>query len=135
MKPVYQTYFTGLEEASASNRNHTGIPVGNCFQAVVASILELDLEDVPHFVDIDVRGGQNWLEHTDEWLRHRGLELNWLYKHEVPEDEYVVVHGLSPRGNWSHVVVYLGGEMVHDPHPDGTGVLTQDHFCTIRKMA
>lgn len=30
--------------------------------------------------------------------------------------------GKSPRGDWDHCVVYQNGDMVHDPHPDKTGI-------------
>ena len=31
------------------------------------------------------------------------------------------------------VELYQNGKMVHDPHPDGTGVLEEKHFDIIRK--
>lgn len=37
-----------------------------------------------------------------------------------PETPYIV-SGLSPR-DVTHVVIYMNGQMIHDPHPSGSGV-------------
>ena len=37
-------------------------------------------------------------------------------------DAYYLMGGMSLRGK-PHCVVCLGGEMVHDPHPDGGGLV------------
>lgn len=123
MRPIHQTYFYGGIEP--------GITRGNCWQTAIASILELDLDAVPHFVDIDERGGMNWWSFTVNWLWHRGLELYEL-DHHLYTNEYYLVSGKSPRGDYYHVVVYRNGRLVHDPHPDGTGVLTEEWFNVIR---
>ena len=104
---------------------------GNCWQTVIASIVETPLADVPHFVqdDADHEGDfqWDWWKRTHDWLRERGLRLDYADINESP-GEYVLVSGKSPRGNGSihHVVIYLDGQMVHDPHPDRTGLLTVD---------
>lgn len=49
----------------------------------------------------------------------------------LPPDDYAylnistyhVVVGPSPRGAYNHAVVGLNGKIVHDPHPDGGGLL------------
>lgn len=121
MTPVTQTYFYG--------GNEDGVTRGNCWQACLASILDLPLDDVPHFVDIDARGGENWFHSTINWLWKRGLAMYTPETH--PENMYYLVTGKSPRGDFYHVVVYRNGELVHDPHPDRTGVLTEEHFTYI----
>lgn len=35
---------------------------------------------------------------------------------------YVMIGGESPRGN-NHVVIAADGEIIHDPHPDGGGLI------------
>lgn len=124
MKPLHQTYFYGGDDPN--------ITKGNCWQTVIASYLELPLDEVPHFVDIDERGGENWWTSTYNWLAERGYRLSWFT--EYPDtDDYVLVTGKSPRGDWYHVVLYKGGVLAHDPHPDGTGILTEEHFDVIEK--
>lgn len=124
MIPVYQTEFYGGYEEGKER--------GNCWQAALASVLELPLEAVPHFVAIDENhGGPNWLHYTINWLWYRGYQYQSMYRH-LYTNEYYLVMGESPRGNFHHVVVYKNGKMVHDPHPDGGGVLTQDHMDVIR---
>lgn len=96
---------------------------GNCLQAALASIFEMDLEDVPHFVGMaeDVWWTEFW-----KWLGERNIELHyeriaspggWL-----PLNVPYLLTGPSPRGEFSHVVVARDHEVIHDPHPDGTGL-------------
>jgi len=97
---------------------------GNCFQACVASILDLRLEDIPDVPMVD-----GWLEQLNHDLADRGFRF-WLLMIKEPEGlenvwkppGYAILTGKSPRGDWNHAVICLDGEMVHDPHPDGTGV-------------
>ena len=42
---------------------------------------------------------------------------------EQMPDVYYIVSGKSPRYNVDHSVVFRKGKMVHDPHPDNTGIL------------
>jgi len=35
---------------------------------------------------------------------------------------YHTITGLSPRGDWQHVVVGRAGQIEHDPHPEGGGL-------------
>lgn len=106
---------------------------GNCLASCVASILEKPLCEVPNFAEIaDVEGFQQafvdylasveiiplkiYIEHTDD----PGLYIqNW--------NDHVILSGKSPRGKVSHAVVGKiqsgwGFEIVHDPHPDKTGL-------------
>lgn len=58
------------------------------------------------------------------WLASEGYEmrfydLDW-YKNN-PDKPYMV-SGMSPRG-FQHVCIYKNGELFHDPHPDGTGLV------------
>lgn len=108
-----------------------GAPLGNCWQTAIASVLELELDDVPHFVQVDEDGGDNWYYYTWFWLWYRGHQLVSVYRH-LYNNEYYLVTGKSPRGDFHHVVVYQNGKMVHDPHPDGTGLLTEETFEVIR---
>lgn len=58
MKKVYQTIY--------DKKN------GNCIQAVVASLLELELEQVPHFLEF----GDDWWNKTYSFLDEHGYSFN-----------------------------------------------------------
>lgn len=113
MKPVDQTMFGSLS--------------GNCYPACLASILEIELGDVPNFC------AQNWLARTEEWLRteHDCTLLGFRPKGEgafycVPA-MYHIIAGKSSRG-LDHAVVGFQGKMVHDPHPSHDGLIAAEEF-------
>lgn len=110
MKPVIQNIFVGSIE---------GVP-GNCFQAAVASVLNLPLEGVPHFMLFS-----NWFEIFEEWVAasHGYRVMFETVEEEVPADIFYVLSGKSPRGDFQHSTVGYNGKMVHDPHPSNAGVL------------
>jgi len=93
-----------------------GHPGGNCFSACVASLLEIQIGEVPYLME-----DRDWFQGFIEWLRPRGL---WAVTFSVANgwrpDGYVILGGQSPRG--SHAVVGLGLEVVHDPHPSRAGL-------------
>jgi hypothetical protein len=115
LTPVTQTRFYDPTQPVGRQR-------GNCLQAVVASLLDLPLDDVPNFVQIDVDGGRNWWDHLVGWLWDRGYAI---YGDLVRQPgEYYLASGPSPREqDIHHVVVYRDDELVHDPHPDRAGLL------------
>ena len=102
---------------------------GNALQACVASILELELQDVPNFIKAD-----DYLKAIAAFLRPRGmaflkisLENDPVRALTFPVDEPLcVLTGKSPRGHFRHAVVGRAhGEsiqVVHDPHPSGDGI-------------
>lgn len=120
--------------------------VGNCFAACVATALGLKLTQVPHFVEWgivyygDAGPGvegphSHWHAMFLGFLAGRGL---WPVKvqtlHDAP-GELVFVGGQSPRGI-SHQVLYLDGELWHDPHPSRAGLasIDEDDFYVIREV-
>lgn len=111
MKPVDQTRF--------------GVPEGNCFAACVASLLELPLEQVPHFPD----HGADWYSAFRDWLRARRL-YPVCFEVKRPEDGRPdgmhILSGKSPRGEFLHSVVAKGAYIVHDPHPSRAGIRTEE---------
>jgi hypothetical protein len=100
--PVYQT--------------KSGPEVGNCYQASVASLLGLPLEDVPDF------GQEDDPERSyTEFVGRLGflvlkppvsLRPNCLY----------LAFGPSIVTGRPHVVVYQAGKLVHDPHKGRNGL-------------
>lgn len=102
---------------------------GNCLQAAIASILDLPLDDVPHFVQQHEDGAGDWLDLTCAWLAERGLVLR-LTQTPRPGEHYLIF-GRTERGT-SHVAIYRDGHMVHDPHPSGAGLLAAANPYAIR---
>jgi hypothetical protein len=105
-----------------------GDPDGNCLAACLATLLELPLDEVPHFA------GEGWQYRLAHWLGAHGL---WALRFAPPQpsslddaaawlDETVpgwcIVSGQAPRG-LLHATVWQGGELVHDPHPSRDGIL------------
>jgi hypothetical protein len=107
--------------------------IGDCFNAAVASVLELPYEDVPHFVEIyhdeppDV-----WHKHFVEWAKERGW---WALHYGLSGEDFETGEWVPP-GYWiasvttprnfvtdddgdpgAHAVVMYGRDLVHDPHP------------------
>lgn len=103
----------------------TGVP-GDCVSAAVASLLDREPHQVPHFIaasDIDSRvwwyALKGWAA-TNGWtVTRRGL----LPRQEnVPLPTFGLACGPSERGV-SHAVVAIDGQIVWDPHPSRAGIL------------
>ena len=138
MKPVDQTIFYDPSVGPKGQR-------GNCLQAVIASLLELPLEEVPHFVgdDLDHDGDNNlewhWWKRLLDFLKSKGYQLYVIMdvktRDGLEPDEYYLASGPSYRGQGiHHVVIYQGDKMVHDPHFSRQGVMEVTHIEVIRKI-
>jgi hypothetical protein len=104
-------------------QTRTAPPCGNCFQACIASIFELPIEDVP---DWNANGEGRWLDLYDVWLAERGLAMVCVDVHtdtfrEFSYHDKISVYWIagvkSPRISGSHAVVMENHKMVWDPHP------------------
>lgn len=116
MIPLTQTLFSDPE-------NHLR---GNCLQTCIASILELPLEKVPHFVSF----GDEWFTKLWEWFQEYGMMPIFV----TPKDQHKAVGftvgtGPGPRG-FRHAVVCYDREIVHDPHPSRAGLTSIDEWLT-----
>lgn len=108
MTPHNQLYLKG---------NPEGI-LGDCWRTCIASILDLPILDVPHFVE----DADDYICATEDWLKERGIHMLRLRGH-FDAGSYVMYTGLSPRSEHGrHAVVGYQGEIHHDPHPDRTGL-------------
>lgn len=111
--------------------------IGDCFRCCVASILELPAEAVPHWMaaDWDKEEDFTWYANMQAWLAERDMAYfemgpipneihgpEW-FKHIAAGgfDAYHTLSGVSPRG-FRHTVVARNGTIVHDPHPDRSGL-------------
>jgi hypothetical protein len=125
MIPVFQTKFIG------------GSGRGNCLAAALASILEIPLELVPQFEECFDTGGAKWRLAHDRFLFGHGLAACRMDSDPMLGHPYLAT-GLSPRSTEDnycrHIVVYQNGQMVHDPHPSGAGLLDTDGFTVIHQV-
>ena len=126
---------------------------GNCYQACIASILELPLEDVPDMAPamVETEGTDaDWSVPLRLWLRGRGFgTAEWPGLGNVRMDGnrptkdpsnavvytsghrpagWSILTGQSPRGPFLHAVVCYDGELKHDPFPGGGGVLSENSW-------
>lgn len=114
MKPIMQTKF-GADE-------------GNCFAACVASMLEINIDDVPDFYTLAQEKKSHWSILFEQWL----LENYEIYPLFLYEHHQLPVFYIAGGDSWRdipHSVIYKTGEMVHDPHPDGTGIRGVEDVC------
>ena len=119
---------------------------GNCVSACVATILDIPLERVPHFVEYGlelgdepegkVSNGNAW------WAMMLGFFYAWEYtlveldSVETSEDpwEYLLVAGQTSRGVL-HQVVYRAGALWHDPHPSREGLTSIVEVLAVRPLS
>jgi hypothetical protein len=99
---------------------------GNCFEACLASLLEMPIDDVVKIPDGEAR---NWFRLVNEWLSTLGL----FFIEFTADDEttkywgYHIIIGSSSGSRLErHAVVGYNGEMVFDPHPDRSGLVGDD---------
>ena len=123
MIPVDQDIFTDPEKGT----------IGNCFQASIASLLEIPLSEVPHFYGDGEQ--QGWFKFR-EWLRERyDMEVATFPPHtggaiKFLEGCYYLVSGWTVRGT-NHMCVGRDGHVIHDPHPSKAGLLSQETFTVL----
>jgi hypothetical protein len=134
MKPVDQTILMGDGSGRA----------GDCFRACIASLLEMNIEDVPHFVEIYENNPElhkkPWLKVVNDWLKEIGyyyIEISYngyhpgAFKAWAGIDEYYhILCGKSPRG-CSHAVIGKNGKIFFDPHPSHEGFVNPEEEWTM----
>ena len=84
--------------------------------AAFASILEIPIEDIPHFEDMSET---KWYPSLLNWLKSLNFSL-LTWEEERYLLGYFIANGPSSRG-FGHSVIYKSIEMVHDPHPSRDG--------------
>jgi hypothetical protein len=106
---------------------------GNCMSACLASILEVPLATVPNFYELAGEGVGEWWAAVRAWLKPFGFGVITLTFTDAAQwdqlclDGYHIVSGASPRIEGSfHATVWHGGRMVHDPHPDQSGIVAPE---------
>lgn len=112
--------------------------LGDCFRACIASVVGRPLSEVPHFVrdfpNVEGDDTAQWFAATQRWLAQLGV-MALFYDNpraaradaraEVSAYPHILIDGISPRFPGVHHVVVgdaITGEILHDPHPDRTGL-------------
>ena len=116
---------------------------GNCEGATIATLLGLELSEIPDFwegCDIETpalpENGIIYQRNVNNFLEKYGYKMLSLGVPRDPSErdqQWVtdiskhlgikhIVAGISPRG-YMHSVIYEMGELWHDPHPEGGGVI------------
>lgn len=128
MIPVYQT------------RTVANDGTGNCYNACVASIMELPLREVCQVLPADKDYWAQWRD----WLYVRGLELNYHpLDQDVPKG-YAIATGYGGRfypddhekagDPILHAVVVFNGELMHDPFPSAKEFGGIRYYWTIDRL-
>ena len=123
MIKVYQTRFGGVDKPLEEQ--------GNCFQACLASILEIPLEDAFDCIPYDspIEGSaleaQPWYIAFNKWLAKYGIAsiyLTWVPTIPMitsPLGYHIAeVKSTTLKQGESHAVVIHNGDLVHDPNPN-----------------
>lgn len=101
-------------------------PRGNCLAACIASLIDRPLEEVDF----------SCADHPDDWddvarekLAPHGLTFAHIRanmrEHLLTFGPVLyIAHGFTNRpGMLQHAVIMQGRELIHDPHPGGSGIL------------
>ena len=125
MKPVKQKY---LHVSKIGQK-------GDCWRACIASIIECDIELFP-----DPNVITDWpmlYNNTLEMLEKMGYHYDSIPVSGLKCDHgYIIAIGKSPRSKRkriTHAVVW-NNMIVHDPHPDNTGLLDITRFEILTKI-
>ena len=102
------------------------VPGGDCFRTCIASILEVPLETIPNRIMAD-----EWANEFNALVAPFGYALLEV----APGEEFgnrvrgcwAIANGKSPRGT-PHACIWKDGEIVHDPHPLGGGLVEIETF-------
>ncbi len=99
---------------------------GDCQRACIASLLEIDLKDIPHFYVTD--NDDDFFYSLNSYLAAKGLfhlETTTI-DFSLPQfkgmcNVYHLIYGKTIRGT-QHATVGLNGVIIHDPHPSKVGL-------------
>jgi len=121
MKKVYQTIVDQKK--------------GNCMQAVIASLFELELEEVPPFIEY----GERWYEVFDQFLKERNCEFAYFNKGKKETIDFMrklaafdggingffygVVASQTFPDTTHAVVIDKDLNIIHDPNPNQKALL------------
>lgn len=128
MTPKYSTSkpYPNIDYSSVTLEEYmTLVPVenrGNCVAACIASILEMETNDVFQIQKHFVLGNFNDAHmKLDIWLLEKGYKKTIRFI--PPKDQYCIAIGkANANKNIGHCVVWLNDKMVHDPSLKAEGI-------------
>lgn len=106
----------------------------DCFRASLATLLDLDISEVPDFIGDEDDGGEQWWIALGKWLSERDLAAVSIHEavgHSLTvwRDLYHIASATGPRGHRHAVVGRLEADdeeirwhLVFDPHPSDDGL-------------
>ncbi len=115
---------------------------GDCFRTCLACLLDLERDDVPHFMVFSNgtpsrKAMDAAIDAADKWLfkNHRLRRLCVLYPAELNTAEVVQAAGIMNKGarfmlvgksknGTNHVVICKDGKIEHDPSIDQSGIVS-----------
>ena len=115
-----------MDDLSRQHQTVFGDKKGNCFAACLACLLRLPVGDVPNFCGDNWEPNGEWFRECIRWLAPRGYTAiclkpeDWMNEHPGLT---VIAGGPGPRG-CDHCVLMRDGKLVHDPHPEGGGLMS-----------
>jgi hypothetical protein len=129
MKTQKQTIFSDEKKGT----------IGNCLSTCVANLLDMNIEDVPHFA----WHMSDWFYVLYHFLEERGYSVKSISIKTNPNwreefkglNGYVIVGGGSHRGfKNGHAVIYKNGQPFFDPHPDNTFLTKEEDVYVIEEL-
>lgn len=105
--------------------------IGDCLRACTASVLDLPLKDVPHFLrdypGAPPKGMPYFYDAWTKFMEDHGVIPSpiWGPFEKTPKLlGYYLAAGPASReyGVGQHIVIMRDGELFHDPHPSRAGV-------------
>jgi hypothetical protein len=100
---------------------------GDCLRASLASLLGVDGVHVPHFME---GGDVGWWPKFQAWCFERGIYPRQLDPSTTLPAGYYLALGVSLSGE-PHCVVMQSDLQVHDPRPNGAGLVAFDKFVVL----
>lgn len=97
---------------------------GDCQRASIASLLDLPIDKVPHFLFDNTADNNEFNARINQFLAPRGLGHLEVCAFEFAQrhpQTYHLIYGPTDRDTW-HAVVGCNGQIVHDPHPSKSGL-------------
>lgn len=126
MTPIKQTKFYNKELNTR----------GNCLTACIASLFDMNIEDVPFFIEEPdyPYNVEHFIENNGYKLEGTGIlsKIKEEYKDFNGIDGYYIAVGMGNRGVY-HCCIYKDGEMVHDPHPSNDGIQSIEYIYLITR--
>lgn len=106
---------------------------GDCMRAVVASLFDLELDQVPHFRLYDIKenrgnSDRSWFNIFTNFISCLGYDFEYYLrsykkkeleaKHSIDGYFYAAVHSKTFENTKHAVIINLDGIVVHDPSPN-----------------